>query len=176
MQRIAIAERPDWRASAERLGFQFHTIDGDPYWDESAYYAFSLEEIERDIETPTGELHELAMDLVGEVVRDESLLRRLAIPEPYWQWIAESWRDASPHLYGRMDFAYAGDGSGPAKLYELNYDTPTSLYEAAFFQWLWLEEQVGRGTLAQGSDQYNLIQETLIEAFATIAKRLPRPL
>ena len=176
MQRIAIAERPDWRASAERLGFQFHTIDGDPYWDESAYYAFSLEEIERDIETPTGELHELAMDLVGEVVRDESLLRRLAIPEPYWQWIAESWRDASPHLYGRMDFAYAGDGSGPAKLYELNYDTPTSLYEAAFFQWLWLEEQVGRGALAQGSDQYNLIQETLIEAFATIAKRLPRPL
>ncbi|MEO5559854.1 MAG: glutathionylspermidine synthase family protein [Dokdonella sp.] len=174
MQRIAISERPDWRASAERLGFQFHTIDGDPYWDESAYYAFTLAEIEHDIETPTGELHEMAMDLVGEVVRDESLLRRLAIPDAYWTWIADSWREASPHLYGRMDFAY--DGSGPAKLYELNYDTPTSLYEAAFFQWLWLEEQKARGVLPQHADQYNLLQETLIEAFGTIAKRLPRPL
>lgn len=174
MQRITISERPDWRASAERLGFQFHTIDGDPYWDESAYYSFTLAEIEQDIETPTGELHEMAMDLVGEVVRDDSLLRRLAIPDAYWTWIADSWREASPHLYGRMDFAY--DGSGPAKLYELNYDTPTSLYEAAFFQWLWLEEQKARGVLPQHADQYNLLQETLIEAFGTIAKRLPRPL
>jgi glutathionylspermidine synthase len=174
MQRIAITERPDWRASADRLGFHFHTIDGDPYWDESAYYAFTLEEIERDIETPTGELHEMAMDLVAEVVGDETLLRRLAIPQTYWDWIATSWREASPHLYGRMDFAY--DGNGPAKLYELNYDTPTSLYEAAFFQWLWLEEQKARGVLPPHADQYNLLQETLIEAFGTIAKRLPRPL
>ncbi|HJT98083.1 MAG TPA: glutathionylspermidine synthase family protein [Rhodanobacteraceae bacterium] len=174
MRRIAIAERPDWRTSAERLGFRFHTIDGAPYWDESAYYAFSLEEIERDIEAPTGEVHEMAMDLAGEVVRDEALLRRLDIPQQYWDWIAQSWREASPHLYGRMDFAY--DGDGPAKLYELNYDTPTSLYEAAFFQWLWLEEQKQRGLLPRDADQYNSIQEALIEALGTIAPRLPRPL
>lgn len=174
MKRIAIAERDDWQQTAERLGFRFHTIDGAPYWDENAYYAFTLEQIERDIETPTGELHEMAMDLVAEVVRDEALLRRLAIPPAYWDWIAQSWREASPHLYGRMDFAY--DGTSAAKLYELNYDTPTSLYEAAFFQWLWLEQQVERGALPKGADQYNLIQETLIEAFATIAKRLPKPL
>jgi glutathionylspermidine synthase len=174
MRRIAIAERAGWRASAERLGFRFHTIDGAPYWDERAYYAFTLEEIERDIETPSGELHEMAMDLVAEAVRSEALLKRLAIPEHYWDWIARSWREASPHLYGRLDLAY--DGRGPAKLYELNYDTPTSLYEAGFFQWLWLEEQQARGVLPQAADQYNLIQESLIEAFATIAKRLPRPL
>jgi glutathionylspermidine synthase len=174
MRRIAIAERDDWRTSAERLGFRFHTIDGEPYWDERAYYAFTLEEIERDIETPSGELHEMAMDLVAEAVQSEALLKRLAIPEPYWDWIARSWREASPHLYGRLDLAY--DGRGPAKLYELNYDTPTSLYEAGFFQWLWLEEQQARGALPQAADQYNLIQESLIEAFATIAKRLPRPL
>lgn len=174
MRRIAIAERPDWRATAERLGFRFHTIDGAAYWDESAYYAFSIEEIERDIEAPSAELHEMAMDLVGGVVQDESLLRRLAIPEEYWSWIAQSWREASPHLYGRMDLAY--DGHSPAKLYELNYDTPTSLYEAAFFQWLWLEEQKQRGVLSREADQYNSIQEALIEALGTIAPRLPRPL
>ena len=57
-----------------------------------------------------------------------ALLERLAIPREYWDWIADSWRRGEPHLYGRMDLAY--DGRGPAKLYELNYDTPTSLYEA----------------------------------------------
>lgn len=173
MRRLEIAERPDWRASAEALGFRFHTIAGDTYWDERAYYAFTLEEIERDLEAPTGELHEMAMDLVAECVRDEALLKRLAIPEPYWNWIADSWRSAAPHVYGRMDLAY--DGAGPAKLYEFNYDTPTSLYEAAFFQWHWFEEQRKRGVLPAHTDQYNLIQENLIEAFGVIAKRLPRP-
>ena len=173
MKRVEIAERPDWRASAEALGFRFHTIDGEVYWDERAYYAFTLEEIERDLEAPTGELHEMAMDLVADCVRDEALLKQLAIPEAYWDWIADSWRKAAPHVYGRMDLAY--DGTGPAKLYEFNYDTPTSLYEAAFFQWHWLEEQRKRGVLPANVDQYNLIQENLIEVFGAIAKRLPRP-
>ncbi len=174
MRRIPIAERSDWRASAERLGFHFHTIDGAPYWDERAYYAFTLEQVERDLETPTLELHEMAMGLVGEIVASEFLMHRLGIPEHYRDWIARAWREGSPHLYGRMDLAY--DGRAPAKLYELNYDTPTSLYEAAFFQWLWLEEQIERGVLPRDADQYNLIQENLVETFATIAPRLPRPL
>lgn len=173
MRRIEIAERPDWRATAEALGFRFHTIDGEVYWDERAYYAFTLDEIERDIEAPSGELHEMAMDFVADCVRDEALLKRLAIPEAYWDWLAESWRTAAPHVYGRMDLAY--DGKGPAKLFEFNYDTPTSLYEAAFFQWQWLEEQKKRSALPAQADQYNLIQENLIEAFGMIAKRLPRP-
>ena len=50
MQRIACAERPDWRELADKVGFVFHSSDDDaPYWDETAYYAFALEEIERDI-------------------------------------------------------------------------------------------------------------------------------
>ncbi|MGN6520699.1 MAG: glutathionylspermidine synthase family protein [Dokdonella sp.] len=174
MRRIRIAERPDWRAGAERHGFRFHTIDGAPYWDERAYYAFALEQVERDLEAPTLELHEMAMDLVGEIVASDFLMHRLAIPERFRDWIARSWRDGSPHVYGRMDLAY--DGRAPAKLYELNYDTPTALYEAAFFQWLWLEEQIERGALPRDADQFNLIQENIIETFATIAPRLPRPL
>lgn len=174
MQRIAIAPRVDWKATADRYGFTFSVIDGEPYWDESAYYAFTLQQIERDIETPTGEIHEMAMDLVSDVIKSEALLTRLAIPPAYWDWMAQSWREGHPHLYGRMDLAY--DGSGPAKLYELNYDTPTSLYEAAFFQWVWLEEQTQRGVLPKGTDQYNLIQELLVESFGAIAKALPRPL
>ncbi|MGC1546888.1 MAG: glutathionylspermidine synthase family protein, partial [Rhodanobacter sp.] len=46
MRRVSIAPRTDWKATAERYGFHFHTIDGASYWDESAYYAFTLQQIE----------------------------------------------------------------------------------------------------------------------------------
>ena len=46
MQRIVCSERNDWQETAEATGFAFHTIDGERYWDERAYYAFSLQEIE----------------------------------------------------------------------------------------------------------------------------------
>ena len=47
MQRIVCPERDDWVATAESAGFDFHTIDGERYWDERAYYAFTLDQIER---------------------------------------------------------------------------------------------------------------------------------
>ena len=173
MKRIAIQPRSDWQMTAERYGFRFHSINGEPYWDESAYYAFTLQQIERDIEAPTGELHHMALSLMDDIVASEALLTRLAIPARYWDWIATSWRQRQPHLYGRMDLVY--DGVAPARLYELNYDTPTSVYEAAFFQWIWLDEQRQRGELALHTDQYNQLQELLILAFATFGKSLPRP-
>ena len=174
VKRVAIAERSNWRARAAEGGFRFHTIDGAPYWDETAYYAFTLRQIENDLEDPSAELHAMALDLVDEVVDSEELMERLAIPAPFRDWIAESWRRRDPHLYGRLDFAY--DGNGPAKLYELNYDTPTSLYEAAFFQWQWLEDQRNRNALPQQADQFNSIHEALVERFAELASRLPPPL
>lgn len=167
MHRVPLAPRPDWKDQAAKLGFHFHTIDGEPYWDESAYYAFTLRQIEDDLERPSQDLHDMAMALVDEVVRSEELLTRLHIPTLYWDWIAASWRNREPHLYGRLDLAY--DGQGPAKLYELNYDTPTSLYESAYFQWLWLEQQIKAGALPADADQYNSVQEALCETFATLA-------
>jgi Glutathionylspermidine synthase preATP-grasp len=58
MQRIPCDERADWRETAEKVDFQFHTIDGERYWDERAYYAFTLKEIEEDLEAATAELHD----------------------------------------------------------------------------------------------------------------------
>jgi len=166
MKRIAIAERTDWKQTAERLGFLFHTIDGERYWDERAYYQFTLAQIEQDLEDPTTELHEMCMALVDEVVDSEALLDRLSIPAAYHDLVRTSWREGHPHLYGRMDFSY--DGSGPAKLLELNYDTPTSLYEAAAFQWGWLEQCIERGLVPAHADQFNSIDTRLHEAFAQL--------
>lgn len=170
MQRKPILERADWREQAEAVGFDYHTIDGEPYWDESAYYQFSSQQIEEQLEPATEDLHEMALALVPEILASEQLLTQLAIPPAYWDWIAESWR-TQPHLYGRMDFAY--DGKAPPKLLELNYDTPTSLFESGFFQWLWLEAQIDARFLPKGADQFNSIQEKLIEAFGTLL--LPEP-
>jgi glutathionylspermidine synthase len=163
MKRISVAERPNWKETAENLGFKFHTIDGERYWNESAYYQFTLNQIENDLEDPTQELHDMCMDMVASIVESEELLTRLAIPQQYHNLVNSSWREGHPHLYGRMDFSY--NGKGPAKLLELNYDTPTSLYEASAFQWLWLEEQIRRGHLPNDTDQYNSIEDAMTQAF-----------
>ncbi len=65
----------------------------------------------------------------------------------------------------------ARDGVGEPKLLENNADTPTSLYEAAFFQWIWLEDQLNAGKLPAGSDQFNSLQEKLIDRFGELREQ-----
>lgn len=171
MQRVDSEERPNWREYADSVGFNFHTFDGEPYWDETAYYQFSLQQIEQDLEEPTEELHGMAMSLVDDIAGNAEKLQQLGIPENFWNHIYNSWNNSEPHLYGRMDLVY--DGKGPAKLLELNYDTPTSLYETGFFQWVWLEEKIKGGDLPQSADQFNSLQDKLEEAFGQLS--LPSP-
>ena len=92
MKRINSNPRPGWKAFAESVGFNFHTFDGEPYWDESAFYQFSLEQIEQDLEQPTEELHQMALDLVDDIVSDEQKLQQLAIPPQFWDAVLASWR------------------------------------------------------------------------------------
>ncbi|MGK3135874.1 glutathionylspermidine synthase family protein [Pantoea trifolii] len=165
MQRIAIPERPDWREKAAEYGFQFHTMYGEPYWCEEAYYQFTLAQVEQ-LEDTTAELHQMCLQAVEKVVNSDDLLTRFCIPKHTWDFVRDSWTLRQPSLYSRLDLAW--DGKGDAKLLENNADTPTSLYEAAFFQWIWLEDQIRAGNLPQGSDQFNSLQEKLIERFATL--------
>jgi glutathionylspermidine synthase len=167
MQRIACPERDDWRLTADSTGFDFHTIDGERYWDERAYYAFALDEIERGIEMPTGEIDAMCLELAGRAVDDENDLRRLKIPEAFWPLISESWHHDEASLYGRLDFSF--DGRGPAKLLEYNADTPTSIFEASVFQWTWLEQAIERNIIPKRADQFNSIHERLIEAWKKVA-------
>src|SRR5262249_34993691 len=61
------------------------------------------------------------------------------------------------------------DGRGPAKLLEYNADTPTSIFEAAVFQWTWLEQAIERRIIPKAADQFNSIHERLIEAWKKLA-------
>jgi glutathionylspermidine synthase len=166
MQRIACPERDDWRVAAEQCGFDFHTIDGERYWDERACYAFTLDEIERQIEAPTGEIDAMCLELVGRAIDDEFILRRLKIPQAFWPLISESWHRDQLSLYGRLDLSF--DGRGPARLLEYNADTPTSIFEAAVFQWTWLEQAIERGIIPAHADQFNSIHERLIDAWKKV--------
>jgi glutathionylspermidine synthase len=163
MQRLACPERDDWRATADQAGFDFHTLDGERYWDERACYAFTLDEIERQIEVPSGEIDAMCLELVGRAIDDEFTLRRLKIPQAFWPLISESWHRDELSLYGRLDLSF--DGRGPAKLLEYNADTPTSIFEAAVFQWTWLEQAIERDIIPTHADQFNSIHERLIDAW-----------
>lgn len=165
MRRMTLTPRADWAAKAEAVGFVYHSTAGAPYWDESAAYAFSLPEIDM-LEHIAEHMHALCLELVDEVVQSPALLELLAIPLSYRDFIADSWRTRQPSLYGRFDFAY--DGQAAPKLYEYNADTPTSVFEAATFQWLWLEELLASGALEPRTDQFNSLYDKLRARFATL--------
>lgn len=157
MERVDCPPRLTWRESAEELGFHWHTGDTGAYWDESAYWFFTSDEID-EIESATETIWDLLKVAVSHVI-DTKLLPLFGYDEATIKLIEHSWynRGVQPTLYCRLDLAY--DGSGAPKLLEVNGDTPTSLFEASVFQWGWLEE------LFPDGDQFNSIHDKLVEGF-----------
>jgi len=166
MQRIPVRERSGLAAAAAEHGFEYSTGDGVTGWDESAYYQFTLRQIDEDLAAPAKELEGLCFDVVERAVNDEEVLRGLGIAEPYWNFLAESWRNGEKNLCGRMDFSY--DGQTPAKLLEYNADTPTALYESAVFQWEWLEQAAKEELIPGDCDQFNDVHEALVGTFSKL--------
>ena len=164
MERHPVAPRAHWQAKVEEQGLIWHSEDGAAYWDESAYYSFTLAEIET-IEAATETVHALFLEAGDEIVDRPELLTRFGIPDYCHQAVREMWRDEPPALdYGRFDFGY--DGSGPPKLFEFNCDTPTAMLEAAVVQWEWKEE------VFPSLDQFTSLHEKLIDRWAAIGPQL----
>ena len=46
MRRMTLDPRPNWQKRVEEYGLHFHTLNGEPYWDESACYVFSQYEVD----------------------------------------------------------------------------------------------------------------------------------
>jgi glutathionylspermidine synthase len=163
MQREKLVARADWPRKVEDLGFNFHTIDGEVYWDERACYRFTASEIDT-LEEATAELHRRALDAARHVIEKRDF-SRFAIPEPFHALIERSWADGEISLYGRMDLSW--NGSGAPKLLEYNADTPTALLEASVIQWYWLQD------FNPELDQFNSIHEKLIERWKAMRGQLP---
>jgi glutathionylspermidine synthase len=169
MRRVDSPERPGWRTKAAAEGFVFHSPEGRRYWREDARYEFTLKEIEETIEASTAEIEAMVLDIVPDLIGDELYFLRLGFERKHWDWIAESWRRRDPAVYGRYDLAY--DGQGPVKLLEAQVDTPTSLYEAAVWQWGWLEEMIAAGALPADADQFNSLHDKIIAGMAGVLDR-----
>ena len=166
MQRISATQRVNLELAAREHGMEFIPGKGVTGWDESAFYQFTLGQIEEDIESAAEEIEDLCFQVVDRAINNEEVLHRLSIPEAFWDYIAQSWKSGEKNLLGRMDLSYSGNG--PAKLLEYNADTPTTLYETAVFQWEWLEHALDKGLIPENSDQLNDVHESLVGAFSNL--------
>jgi glutathionylspermidine synthase len=146
--------RAGWQARVEQSGFSYHTPNGVMYWDESASYVFSNEQI-AVLEKASNQLHRMCLKAVDHVIR-ENLFDSFFIPAAYIPLIKASWQRETPSIYGRFDLSWNGDLSQPPKLFEYNADTPTSLLEASVIQWFWLQDTYPE------ADQFNSIHDKLI--------------
>lgn len=115
MERISITERPDWREKATEYGFNFHTMYGEPYWSEEAYYKLTLAQVEK-LEDVTAELHQMCLQAVEKVIASDDLMTKFRIPKHTWGFVRQSWKTHQPSLYSRLDLAW--DGVGEPKLLE----------------------------------------------------------
>ena len=108
--------RPACRAAvlAARIGFDFAEIDGQPYWDESACWEFSADEVDF-LDDTTATLHGLCMQAAEHAVRHD-LAAMLGIPRAVWPLVVRSWERREPSLYGRMDLRWDGGArDGPVQ-------------------------------------------------------------
>lgn len=160
MRRVSCSPRSQWQQKVEQWGLVFHTEEEKPYWFESAYYEFTMPEVD-EIERATNELHRLCMLAVDHVITKRRYTE-FAIPDEVIPAIEWAWEAEPPMLYGRFDLVV--NGSEPPKMLEYNADTPTSLLEAAVIQWKWLEE------VYPESDQFNSIWDGLVDEWKWLAE------
>lgn len=164
MIRRSIEPRPDWVSRVEAIGLDFHTINDAPYWDESAYWEFTADEIDT-LDDAAVAVHRLAIEATGRLIK-EGRLAALGISGRAAELATRSWTAREPGFYARFDVAWTGQG--PPKFLEYNADTPTSLFEASVVQWHWLEERFPQ------ADQFNSLHEHLVAAWRALAARWPR--
>ena len=165
MKRISTRPRQDWEKKVEEVGLIYHHTEGQPYWNESAYYSFRSAEIDR-IEVASNELHQMCLEAAQHII-DNNRFDELAISAAAVPFIKRAWEDEPPALYGRFDFAYDGEH---LKLLEYNADTPTALVEAAVAQWYWLQERF------PDLDQFNSIHEKLLAKWRELKPYLANPM
>lgn len=162
MRRETNEVRPGWQRTVENQGLTFHSLDEQPYWDESVCYRFTSAEVD-EFESATEELQRLCLE-AGQYIIDQDRFDDLGIPQGARDAIRATWESEPPSIYGRFDLAY--NGSGPPRLLEYNANTPTGLLEAAVVQWYWLKD------VKPAADQFNSLHEKLVDKWRELKRYL----
>src|ERR1700760_3833924 len=164
MRRYSITPRPDWERIVSAQGLNYHSVEGRPYWDESAYWEFTSSEVDR-LEAATAELQKMCL-AAGDYILRHNRFTSMHIPEAAIPAICGTWKDEPPALFGPMDPPVDGFA---IKLLEYNADTPTSLIEAAVIQWYWLQDRFPK------RDQWNSLHEKLVAKWRDLVLYVQQP-
>lgn len=166
--------RPDFKEQLMGIGMNYWDAPSGPgnlpYWQENVMYALSEGEVDRILDA-TQELHNMSMEMVGQMVRSGDYPEYFKLTPLEIALIEQSWKRGDKSLYGRFDLALGTDNS--LKMFEYNGDTPVSILECSVAQW---DKVRQLKTLPNGTPfpdefrtQFNLIDETLKEVWPTIA-------
>lgn len=178
MKRIIQKPRDNWKMKLEYNGFMFHSIDENGqdvsekypdkfiYWREDVAYQFNYKQI-KNIENATNEVHLMCIEMLSSLVKSGDL-DKLIIPRHIQGLIEQSFLSKEPHLYGRFDFSW--DGNGHPKMLEYNADTPISIIESGISQSEWCKEVHPNAT------QFNEIHNALISRWKEITSQLTNDL
>lgn len=157
-----IKPRDNWQERVCQLGFSFFEVSQRyPYWVDDRFYQFNSQQIDQ-IDKASEKLHDMAIQAI-QYVFDHHLLDKFGIPKQHYRLLENSWATDKSYLYGRFDLAW--DGKTPPKLLEYNAQTPTSLFETGVVAWDWMTTNVDLGQLPRHADQFNIVDEQLIEQF-----------
>lgn len=158
--------RNDWKKTVESLGLVYPVTELDdgstvPYWNESAWYEMSLDEVET-LEAATEELYRLCLGAVDHMLADADRFTDefLFLPAGSMDLARKSWNRKDASMYSRFDLVL--DPNGVPKMLEINGDTPTGLVESAVIQWDWLE------SVFPDSDQWNSIHDRLVNRWSSL--------
>lgn len=158
MKRLPMTPRQNWQTRVSELGMNYHTVDGKVYWNESAFYAFSSDLIDK-IEDATQTLYEMSMKVAEKAITSGNY-EGYGFSDSTINLIEKSWHLGHPYLYSRFDLGI--NRNGDIKMFEFNADTPTSLLEASIIQWDWFQDT------ASDHDQFNSIHEQLVGKFKSL--------
>lgn len=163
MRRRLIDPRPEWERIVTEQGLIFPVTPLDdgtsvPYWNEAAWYEFSMAEV-LALEAATEELWAMCLDAAGYLAATATD-GRLGLPAGSLDLIRESVRRGDESVYARFDLAPTGTDlatGAPARMLEINGDTPTGLVESGVAQWRWVED------VLPGTDQWNSVHDRLVQ-------------
>lgn len=167
MWRHAIRPRKDWEKTVIEQGLVFpHTVLADgstiPYWHEEAWYEVTMPEVEA-LEAATEELWALCIDAAG-YMASALTDQRLGLPSGSLDVVRDSIRRADQAVHARFDLAQTIGGAGPAKMLEINGDTPTGLVETGVIQWRWVEDVMPE------LDQWNSVHDRLVQRWRDLMR------
>lgn len=170
MKRQFFPKRVNYPVFLEEIGFNYwNWVSGPnklPYWQEGVVYGFSETKVDLILDA-TQELHDMSIEMVGQMVKSGDYPEYFALDKHSIPLIEQSWKRQDKSLYGRFDLVF--DGKDRIKMLEYNGDTPVSVLECAVAQWHYVEFLVNEGHLPESCRiQYNMIDENLIELWKSM--------